>query len=704
MLNIVTKSKGWTSRKAVKIVCFVLIIAAGFVILNRSSASFNLARESGIGSAIIFENLADNRFFENRHMWQVIDAAWIIEHHGTREAIEAGEDFRWIITTDDEAQLWIGGQLVRIYSTDWVHSIDLSDPGFISPRDEVVRLQELNMRLDAVEREFIESRLAEFDHAVNTFINTPGLLYNIRTSAGGRHFHLANTAPDREFFWSQPVSHVSDQFGGSSIIMFAFEADFVDAWNSYYREIQVMYLTNFFAILAFILLGIICLAVLLVGAGRKFAVEGVVISRFNRVFLDIGLLAVVLWSVFVLFITLEVGYAAMRIQTHDFAANVVFVFMSAAALSPAVLWLVSLTERVKAGRFWRYTLVYFVCRKCFNSAKALWAGFHLTFRVAVIGVISFFVLISAGLSGFARLVGTVLFIAVIFTAVVVYFLLRYARKLYNLEQQAFEMAQGNYDEKIDVTGGELGSIAQSINEISAGIELAVAERMKSERLKTELITNVSHDIRTPLTSIITYTDLLKKEGLRCKKAPEYLEVLVQKSARLKTLTDELFEAAKAASGNINVNLTELDFVSLIRQVLGELDETIKNSGLDLRVNLPERLNVMADGKLMWRVMENLMSNVFKYALPGSRVYLEAKQTDFTACFELKNISAVELNVDPAELTERFKRGDDSRTDGGTGLGLSIVQSFVAAQGGKFEIHIDGDLFKVRVCVPVVEQI
>jgi len=277
----------------------------------------------------------------------------------------------------------------------------------------------------------------------------------------------------------------------------------------------------------------------------------------------------------------------------------------------------------------------------------------------------------------------------------------YARRIRKLEQGARAASEGNYDTPINAGGGELGSIADSINNISAGINTAVEERLKSERLKTELITNVSHDIRTPLTSIITYTDLLDHEGLDCEKAPEYLDVLKQKSLRLKTLTEELFEAAKAATGNIDVNLADLNIVSLINQVMGELDNSIKSSGLDLRVNLPEKLIARADGRLMQRVMENLFSNVFKYSMPNSRVYLDAVETDVSQIrIDMKNISSQELNFDPSELTERFKRGDESRADGGSGLGLSIVQSFMDAQGGKFYVSIDGDLFKATVFLPV----
>jgi len=410
------------------------------------------------------------------------------------------------------------------------------------------------------------------------------------------------------------------------------------------------------------------LAILLLGAGRKRADEEIHFRAIDRPYLDISLAVGTLGIVFVGATTAELTWMIGR-HGNFTALTVLFAVASILIGTIALLWLLSFAKRVKAGQFWRHTLTFVVLslmirvvHSLHNVVKAMWEGFPLAAKLWVRP-------------------------------------LRYARRIYQLEQGAREVVEGSWDTKIDVGDGELGSIASSINNISARISYAVEERMKSERLKTELITNVSHDIRTPLTSIITYTDLLKQEGLTSEQAPEYLDILVQKSQRLKTLTDELFEAAKAASGNIEVNLTELDFVSLMRQVLGELDSTIKSSDLDLRINLPERLPILADGKLMWRVMENLLSNVFKYALPGSRVYLDAGQTETVVCIELKNISARELNMDPAELTERFKRGDDSRTDGGAGLGLSIVQSFVAAQGGTFTISIDGDLFKASVYLP-----
>ncbi|MCL2031174.1 MAG: HAMP domain-containing histidine kinase [Oscillospiraceae bacterium] len=244
-----------------------------------------------------------------------------------------------------------------------------------------------------------------------------------------------------------------------------------------------------------------------------------------------------------------------------------------------------------------------------------------------------------------------------------------------------------------------GRIGRSLGDLSDGINTAVAARLKSERMKTELITNVSHDLRTPLTGLIAYADLLQTEGLDSEKAPEYLDVLTQKANRLKTLTDDLFEASKAASGNVSVQLETLDLSALARQVLGELDERIGQSGLDFRLTLPEPVTARGDGRLMWRVMENLLDNAMKYSLPGSRVYLELDASGPQAVLTLKNISRHPLSKDPWELTERFTRGDESRAGEGSGLGLSIVKSFMDAQGGRLELTADGDLFKAGVWLP-----
>lgn len=226
--------------------------------------------------------------------------------------------------------------------------------------------------------------------------------------------------------------------------------------------------------------------------------------------------------------------------------------------------------------------------------------------------------------------------------------------------------------------------------------------MKSERLKTELITNVSHDIRNPLTSIITYVDLLKHEKDQVK-ASEYLEVLDQKAQRLKLLTDDLFEASKASSGNIPVQLDKIDIVSLITQGLGEVNDKIEAMDLNIKLNHPDyKVYVTADGKLLWRSIENILSNIFKYALERSRVYIDIEDMDNEIRISFKNISAYELNITADELMERFKRGDESRNSQGSGLGLSIARNLIELQKGRFTIHVDGDLFKAIINLPKFE--
>jgi len=247
----------------------------------------------------------------------------------------------------------------------------------------------------------------------------------------------------------------------------------------------------------------------------------------------------------------------------------------------------------------------------------------------------------------------------------------------------------------------LDDIARNINQISEAVNITVQNELKNQRMKAELISNVSHDLKTPLTSMVTYIDLLKQEGLDSPRAMEYLDVLDNKTNRLRQLTEDLFEAAKAASGAMPVRLEKVELISLINQGLGELNEGINESGLEFILNNPkEKYYVWADGQLMWRVMENILGNVLKYAQPDTRVYMDVREevggegTDpDMVIFEVKNISRQSLNIDAEELMERFKRGDEARSSDGSGLGLSIAKDLVKLQKGVFEVKIDGDLFK-----------
>lgn len=245
--------------------------------------------------------------------------------------------------------------------------------------------------------------------------------------------------------------------------------------------------------------------------------------------------------------------------------------------------------------------------------------------------------------------------------------------------------------------GPLKEQAENLSNISDGIKTAVAEKMKSERFRTELITNVSHDIKTPLTSIVNYIDLLEKEEPENEKIKEYLEVLSRQSAKLKKLIDDLVEASKASSGSLPVNPERLELGVLVGQTAGEYSEKLDSKGLQLIVTKPEeKLEILADGRHMWRIFDNLMNNIFKYAMPGTRVYLDMEKKESYAIISFRNISKERLNISADELAERFVRGDSSRNTDGSGLGLSIAQSLTALQEGEMDIKLDGDLFKVTL--------
>lgn len=255
----------------------------------------------------------------------------------------------------------------------------------------------------------------------------------------------------------------------------------------------------------------------------------------------------------------------------------------------------------------------------------------------------------------------------------------------------------SYQMNIDGLSGKELDVAHKINQIGTGLEHALQEKVKSERLKADLITNVSHDIKTPLTSIINYVDLIKREHVPNEKVQEYLTVLEQKSQRLKTLTEDLVEASKASSGNLKLEMNRIDLVEMIWQTSGEFEEKFATRQLELVNTLPsESIMIEADGRHLWRVLENLYNNAFKYAMAHSRIYTDITCENGIAYFTIKNVSETPLNINSDELTERFVRGDVSRSTEGSGLGLSIAQSLTKLQGGTFEIQIDGDLFKARV--------
>lgn len=354
----------------------------------------------------------------------------------------------------------------------------------------------------------------------------------------------------------------------------------------------------------------------------------------------------------------------------------------------ALLLILSLVKHIKNKTILSHTLIYQILKKVFLAIKHVFDSGSLAVKTVLL-VIGYPIVVAATFFMFPITIGLAAWLA-----------LKKVKSFNRIKEGVEHIKNGDLQHRIEIDGkGEFSQLAGNINRITEGLNKSVDSEIKSERLKTELITNVSHDIRTPLTSIITYVDLLKIEN-DPEKTAEYIEVLDQKSKRLKHLTDDLFEAAKASSGSMPVQLERIDIVSLLTQGIGEMDEKIEASALDVKLAHPtEKVYVKADGKLLWRSIENLFSNIFKYALPASRVYIDVEDVGTEVLVTFKNISAYELNISVDELMERFTRGDESRSSQGSGLGLSIAESLIHIQHGKFLVQVDGDLFKVMIYLP-----
>lgn len=463
------------------------------------------------------------------------------------------------------------------------------------------------------------------------------------------------------------------------------------------------------------------LVYLLYSAGRRSDKAGVHLIAADIITLDIAL-AVSIAAIALCFAPIMEFLPYYYRDKISFNASVVYVIFSviiAVGTLIGLLFITMFAKRIKRHEVIKHTLIFRILNWIFLKVKKFYNGLKsrinyvfdrspLTMRLVLIfGAYALLIFISvllflageAGvLLGFMGIVGV--------NVVAVYFVLKTLKTFTVIRDGAERIRSGELTYNLPEQGvPELKQLSATINKIADGLKNAVGSQVKAERMKAELITNVSHDLKTPLTSIITYVDLLKNEGLQSENAEKYLGIIDSKSQRLKSLTEDLFEAAKATSGNLSVNFEKINVASLINQGLGELSDKIEASGLTFKTNLPtDNVLVNADGRLLWRVIENLLSNVFKYALPNSRVYIDViPANDDTVNIIVKNISAYELNIDADELMERFKRGDASRHSEGSGLGLSIAKSLTELQGGSFSLNIDGDLFKATIELPKVSE-
>ena len=387
---------------------------------------------------------------------------------------------------------------------------------------------------------------------------------------------------------------------------------------------------------------------------------------------------------------------------YGLVATVALGSLILASLYFVALWyLLSIAVQAKVGALIKHTFIYWLFKKLVKIVKIIkhiYNNFATVYKVAmVIGAFLAFELIFMGLNAYEN--DNLIIGWIVISVIASILLLLAAIAFQRVKRGGEKIVNGDLYNKIDTTYmfGDIKDFAESLNNINLGLQTAIDDKMKSERFKTELITNVSHDIKTPLTSIVNYVDLIKKENCENQKINEYIEVLDRQSIRLKKLIEDLVEASKASTGNLSVELTKCNLSVLINQAVGEFSEKLESKNLQVVQSLDEQeIYIMADGRRLWRVFDNLLNNIYKYAMSGTRVYIDLISDNNKAVITFRNISELPINVSAEELTERFVRGDRSRNTEGSGLGLSIAKSLTELQNGSFEISADGDLFKVKL--------
>lgn len=452
-------------------------------------------------------------------------------------------------------------------------------------------------------------------------------------------------------------------------------------------------------LMASVIVGVICVLLLIclvvlsiVTTGRKGPGEELVLNGFDRIPTEIGaglcLIAGIIWYFFIT----EVGrrYIVSYIPREMMAIGAVvleyWIFLAS---------LLSLVRRIKGKTLWDNSVCYAVALGCSQVYNARKNSKRLLIAYVIFFMLNLFFTRFFGMAG--------IIMALVMDMAVLLYLMRDEVGKQNVREGLYQISQGRLNYKIETKAlaGESLEMARAVNDMGDGLQQAVDSIIKNERLKAELITNVSHDIKTPLTSIINYVDLLKREELGNERAAEYIRVLEQKSQRLKQLTEDLIEASKINSGNIELHRDKLQLQQMLQQAYGEFAERLEENKLEAVLSITrEPVTVYVDGRQLWRIFENLLGNIVKYAMPGTRVYLELNRMEELAEVTFKNISRQKLAIGAEELQERFVRGDLSRNTEGSGLGLSIAKSLTELMDGSFQVYVDGDSFQVTLLFPV----
>ncbi|WMJ76786.1 MULTISPECIES: HAMP domain-containing sensor histidine kinase [unclassified Sedimentibacter] len=692
---LVTKWKTYSRKALSKILAFILLVV--FLLIGAASALTVYENVKNYES-ITVKNYMKSNTLSNELRYVANRLEYVLRVYKSKDYILSGGTVNKLDIEDS----W---QLKNLYNN-FIAEKGLDDSG--EARD--IFWAEKREAIEDIKTSIMKSDLTTYEQIMENLDEYGGLIYY---AADGKREVTNTNNPGRDYYKLQNVYILVDEKG---VVLYpengysSYSASLIDTLEdiedgtnkiSIYAAIteegllkrveqwnkdRIILIKNSFVIALSVIIVLMCFVYLTVVAGRVTGDEEVHMQFIDRIYSDISLILIV--GIVTLGFTQFYAVLDLRYTSENIMKFVML--LSTAVLSSLFLMMFySIVRHIKSGTVVKHSFIYLVFLYTARMFVKIASGGPLMIKSMAA------VIILIGTSYYSSKAPVLL---IPLSAGTVYYVYTKVRKFQTVQEGLKVAKTGNYDYKIKLDGpGEFGLMAKDVNDMTSGLKAAVQNEVKSERLKTELITNVSHDIKTPLTSIISYVDLLKREGLTSANAPKYLDVLDRKSNRLKTLTEDLFEAAKATSGSIEPNFSRVNVNALISQILGELDEKVQESGLMLKVSTEnDRIYARADGRLLSRVTENLLSNIFKYALKNSRVYIDIFEKYKEVIVSFKNISAHELNIPADELLERFKRGDESRSSEGSGLGLAIAKSLMEIQNGVLNIIIDGDLFKAEI--------
>lgn len=672
---------------------FIIVIVCFTGSITMFINTFHKIDSQQLDFNIVFQDSYYDGYHFTRQSNDIISSlSKLIEEYKSKEYILKGETVTNEDVKEEENRLFLGFQ----NNSNYYNPNLTNEENYIKfkevYKDEISKIKDRLIQQDLKEYEYHLQKLKDFEGIIyyvsdgkNKITNSSNITKEyFKTFPSYIIFDEAvdevypkEIKDNKDYNWN--ISNMS-QFDRSKDIMYiAFSDEYLKSNTEKWKETKAIVTKNLYRSVAFLIGLVLSFIYLVVVVGRKsFKDKEVYLNSVDRLYNDIKLGLCL--GLMILWVLLGVGF-----DNSTKIIIIITILVTALMATLGLILVLSLIKHFKNKTLLKHTWTYSIFHKIFKAAKGVYNSGRTGTKVALI------------ITVYSILVSLTSFMSVIIIGVGIWLAIKEVKKFNEIKEGVEIIRNGDIHHTIDIQGeGELATLAANINGITDGLKEAVNNELKSQRLKNELITNVSHDIRTPLTSIITYVDLLKTEKEQ-SKLTEYIEILDQKSQRLKTLTDDLFEAAKASSGSIPVNYEKIDIISLITQGLGELNDKIENLQLEFKTNYPkDKVYITADGKLLWRAIENLLSNIFKYALKGSRVYVDIEDLGNEVMLTIKNISAYELNISADELMERFKRGDESRNSQGSGLGLSIAKSLIDSQKGSFHIEIDGDLFKAII--------